>query len=192
MTPSCHNHAHRRSLWKGPALTTALLLPFPILGNHFVEGWNWPLPGFILVGTILFGLGLAYQLATRRMDSLAYRAAVAIALATALLVVWGNFVQAADDVNPAAMLFLTVPLVGLIGAALARFRPAGMTRAMFAVALAQGLVFVIVLSRNPPVTSWSAAVWRGFGGNAVSLMLFISSALLFRKAARAELTPDAI
>ena len=188
MNTKMHNGGRRRSLWKGPALTTAVILLLPLLGNYFVDGWNWPLRAFVLVGTIVFGLGLTYQLVTRNMDrdTIAYRAAVGIALVTAFVLVWGNFIQAADDVNPAAMMYLTVPLVGIIGAAVARFRPNGMARASFAVALAQALVLAIVLSRNPPVTSWSAAVWRGFSGNALFLMLFVGSALLFRKAGREE------
>ena len=83
-----------------------------------------------------------------------------------------------------AMMYLGVPIVAIIGAAMARFQPNGMTRALFATALAQALVLAIALIRNPPVTSWAAAVGRGFGLNAFFLMLFVGSALLFRTAAR--------
>jgi hypothetical protein len=176
--------AARRSLWKGPALITAFLLLIPLLGNYFVEGWNWELRGFVLVGTLVFGLGLTYQLITRHVDTIAYRAAVGIALATAFVLVWGNFVQAADDVNPAALMYLWVPLVGIIGAARARFKPNGMARALFATALAQALVLAISLTvRDPQATPWTAPVLRGYGGNAFFFMLFVISALLFRKAA---------
>lgn len=191
MNANTHGGGRRRSLWKGPALTTAVILLIPLLGNRLVDGWNWPPRAFVLFGAIVFGLGLTYQLVTRNMDTIAYRAAVGIALVTAFVLVWGNFIQAADDVNPAAMMYLTVPLVGIIGAAVARFRPSGMARAAFVVALAQALILAIALSRNPPVTSWSAAVWRGFGGNALFLVLFVGSALLFRKAGRAASTPGA-
>src|SRR5512141_249239 len=149
MNANMHSGGRRRSLWKGPALITAVILLIPLLGNYFVDGWNWPLRAFVLFGTIVFGPGLMYQLVARNMGTIAYRAAVGIGLVTAFVLVWGNFIQAADDVNRAAV---------------ARFRPSGMARASFAVALAQALVLAIVLSRNPPVTDWSAAVWRGFGG----------------------------
>jgi hypothetical protein len=105
---------------------------------------------------------------------------------------YGNFVQAADDVNPAAMMYLGVPIVGIVAAAVARLRPNGMTRALFVTALAQALVLAIALIiRDPQATPWSWAVLRGFGGNALFLGLFIGSALLFRKAARAEPAPGA-
>src|ERR1041385_7093927 len=66
----------RRSLWKGPALTTALILLIPLLGNHFVDGWNWPPGTFVVLGALLFGIGLTYELVTRNRDAIAYRAAV--------------------------------------------------------------------------------------------------------------------
>ncbi len=187
MNTQTHGGGRRRSLWKSPAIITALILLIPLLGNYFVAGWNWELRGFLLVGTILFGIGLTYQLVTRNVDTSAYRAAVGVALVAAFLVVWINFVQAADDVNPAAMMYLVTPLVGIIGAVIARFRPdgpEGMARALFATALAQALILAIVLMRNPPVTSWTAAVARGFGLNAFFVVLFVGSALLFRTAFR--------
>ena len=89
----------------------------------------------------------------------------------------------------AAMYFL-VPIVGVIGAAVARLRPNGMARALFVTALAQVLVLavalIMLLTRNPEVTTWSPPEWRGFGGNAFFGMLFAGSALLFRKAGRVE------
>ena len=177
----------RRSLWKSPALMTALLLLIPLLGNYFVDGWNWPPRAFVLFGTLLFSIGLTYELVTRNADTIAYRAAVGIALATAFVLFWGNFVQAADDVNPAAVIYLGVPIMGIIGAVMARFKPDGMARALFATAIAQALVLAIALTiRNPQVVPWSPPVSRGFGGNAFFVMLFVGSALLFRRAARGE------
>jgi hypothetical protein len=180
-----------RSLWKSPALITALILLIPLLGNHFVDGWNWGFRGFVLAGTLLFGMGLTYELVTRNVDRIAYRAAVGVAFAAAFLLVWVNVVQFAD-VNPAAVMYFGVPIVGIIGAAMARFQPDGMARALFATALAQALVLASALIiRNPQVISWTPAVSRGFGLNAFFVMLFVGSALLFRKAASGESAPAA-
>ena len=54
-----------------------------MLGNHFVDGWNWSLGAFVFVGTLLFGIGLPYELVTRNADAIAYRAAVGVAFAAA-------------------------------------------------------------------------------------------------------------
>ena len=192
MNTQTHNGGRRRSLWKSPAIITAILLLIPLLGNNFVEGWNWPLRAFVLFGAIIFGIGLVYQLITRNVDTSAYRAAVGIALATGFFLFWGNFVQAADDINPSAMMYFLALPVGIIGAVIARFRSEGMAGALFVTALAQAVILAIVLMRNPPVSTWTAAVWRGFGGNAFFAMLFVGSALLFRKAALRESAPGAV
>jgi hypothetical protein len=196
MNTKTHDVGRRRSLWKTPAVITALLLGMPLLRSLFAGGWGWDVRVFLLVGavgTLLFGIGLTFQMVIRKLGTPAYRAAVGVALVTVFLLVWGNFVQGADDVNPAAFDYFVVPMVGIIGAAMARFQPNGMARALFVTALAQALVLVIALIiRNPEATPWTAAVLRGFGGNAVNVMLFVASALLFRKAARGESAPGAV
>ena len=148
-----------------------------------------------MVGTLLFGIGLTYELVTRNRDAIAYRAAVGIAFAAGFLLAWGNFVQIAD-LTPAAAMYFAVPIVGIIGAAVARLRPNGMARALFVTALAQALVLAVALimliTRNPEVTSWTPPEWRGFGGNAFFGMLFAGSALLFRKAGRGESAQGAV
>src|SRR6185295_9074601 len=89
------------------------------------------------VGTLLFSIGLACQMLIRNLGTTVYRVAVGVALVAEFGLVWGNFVQAADDVNPAAMMYLSVPLVGITASAMARFQPAGMARALFVTAFAQ-------------------------------------------------------
>jgi hypothetical protein len=51
-------------------------------------------------------------------------------------------------------MYIGVLAVGIIGAIVARFRPHGMARALFATALAQALVAVIALLAGlvPPIT----------------------------------------
>jgi hypothetical protein len=196
MNTNMHGGGRRAGLWKGPAFITALILLIPLLRNLFVYGWDWDVRGFLLVGSVgslLFGTGLTYQMVAKKLATPAYQAAVGVALVAAFLLVWGNFVQAADDVNPDAIMYLSVPLVAIIGAAMARFRPDGMARALFVTALAQTLVLAIALIvRNPQHTPWTPAVLRGFGSNAFFVMLFAGSALLFRKAGRGKSEPAAV
>ena len=196
MNTKTHDGGRHRSLWKTPAVITALILGIPLLRSLLVSGWDWDIRVFLLVGavgTLLFSIGLTFQMIIRKLATPAYRAAVGVALGATFLLVWGNFVQGADDVNPAAFGYLVVPMVGIIGAAMARFQPNGMARALFVTALVQALVLVTALIiRNPQVTPWTAAVLRGFGGNAFNVMLFVASALLFRKAARGESASGAV
>ena len=195
VTGGTHDGGGHRSLWKSPALITAFILSILLLASHFVDDWNWPPRAFVVVGALVFGLGFTYELVTRNRDAIAYRAAVGIAFAAGFLLMWSNFVQMAD-VTPAAAMYFVVPMVGIIGAAMARLRPDGMARALFATALAQALVLaaalMILINRNPRVASWTPPELRGFGLNAFFVMLFVGSALLFRKAGRGESAPGAV
>jgi hypothetical protein len=179
----------RRSLWKSPALVAALIVTILLLASHFVDGWHWPPGAFAVVGALIFGIGFTYELLTRNRDAFAYRAAVGLAFAAGFLLTWSNLVQFAD-VNPDAVIYFGVPIVGMVGAAIARLRPAGMARALFVTAFAQALVLAVALTkmaiRNPEITSWSPPEMRGFGGNACLVVLFVGSALLFLKAGRGE------
>ena len=117
-------------------------------------------------------------------DRNAYRFAAGVALAAALLLVWlslGVGIIGADG-DPANTMYFGVVGVGIIGAIVARFRPHGMARALFATAIAQALVAVIALifglglPWSPPV---EILILNGF-----FVALFVGSALLFRHAGR--------
>ena len=112
---------------------------------------------------------------TKNLDG-AYRVAIGIAVAAALLLLWMQGAVATEDDSP-GLVFLVVLVVGLIGAAIARFRPLGMARALFATALAQASVAVIAM------IAWKQyfeiSVLNGF-----FIALWIGSALLFQRAAR--------
>ena len=76
--------------------------------------------------------------------------------------------------NPANAMYFGVPIVGIVGAAIARLRPNGMARALFAMAIAQALVTVIVLIIwLPQITSWAPPVVRMFGLNVFFALLFV-------------------
>jgi len=111
----------------------------------------------IAAHTLIFGIGLTYQLVTRNRDAIAYRAAVGVAFAAAFLRAWVNVVQLAD-VTPAAVMYFGVPIVGGIGAAVARLQPNGMARALFATVLAQALILAValIIGRFPFLTQEGA------------------------------------
>ncbi len=129
-----------------------------------------------------------YELAARKGGNPAYRAAVGIALAAALLLVWINLavgIIGSED-HPANAMYIGVLAVGTIGAIIARLQPHAMARALFATALAQALVAVIavILGLGAPASGPLKLVAL----NGFFVGLFIGSALLFRYAAR-EQTP---
>ena len=168
------------------AIATAFILMIPLVSMQFTEEVNWDLFDFVFAGTLLFGTGLAYELVARKGGNVAYQVAVGVALAAALLLVWVNGAVGiiGDKDNLANPMYFGVLAVGIIGAIIARLRPHGMARTLFTTALAQALVPVIALIIwNPQVTSWGAPGVLGvFGLNAFFVVLFVGSALLFRRA----------
>jgi len=164
--------------------TAALILLLPLVAMQFTDEVNWDVADFGLFGTLLVGVGVAYELAVRKRGDTAYRAAVGVALAAAFLLVWVNGavgIIGSED-NPANLMYGGVLAVGIIGAIIARFQPHGMARALFATALAQALVAVIALLGGLG-SPWSGPLEIA-ALNGIFVALFAGSALLFQKAAR--------
>lgn len=118
------------------------------------------------------------------MNKNAYRSAMAVALISALLLIWLSLGVGiiGKDGDPANIMYFGVIAVGIIGAFIARFRPTGMPRALLATAIAQALVMVIALV---------AGLGLPYSGPAEILLLngffiamFVFSAWLFRRAVR--------
>jgi hypothetical protein len=89
----------------------------------------------------------------------------------------------ADEGDRADMVYLTVFGAGLVGAAVARLRPAGMARTLFIMAAVQGVigavVVIIQLSAFPLFTAMKVLVLNGF-----FVAMFAAAGWLFLQAAR--------
>ncbi len=162
----------------------ALILLLPLLAMQVTDEVVWSAADFAFAGALLVGAGLTYELAARKAGNIAYRAAVGVAGATALLLVWLSLGVGiiGRDGDPANLMYFGVLAVGIIGALIARFRPRGMARALFSTALAQTSVAVIALSAGLGYP-WSGPLELSLL-NGFFVALFVGSALLFRYAAR--------
>jgi peptidoglycan/LPS O-acetylase OafA/YrhL len=119
-----------------------------------------------------------------RKNSKEYRWAVAIALATAAMLVWLSLGVGiiGKDGDPANRMYFGVLAIGIIGAIIARFEPHGMARALFAAALGQAAVTVIALyaGLGLPYSGPAEIVLL----NAFFIAAFVTSAVLFKRSAR--------
>ena len=157
----------------------------PVLGK-----WPWTVGDFVFGGVVLFGAAAIYELVARRLGKIAYRAAVGLAVATALLLVWINAAVGIIGDGPVNLMYFGVLVIGMIGAITARLEPRGMARTLFGMALAQMLVPVLALVIwNPP---FNPGVVPVFCLNAVFAALFVGSGLLFRRAANVRPEPDVV
>jgi hypothetical protein len=172
----------RRLFWNRWRLaawgTAAALILLPLLAMQFTQEVNWGTEDFAFATVMVVGVGVTYELAVRMTGNRAYRAGAAVALVAAFVLVWANAAVGiiGSENNRVNWLFDAVPVVGIVGALMARFQPVGMARAMVGTALAQMLVAVIALAVGfdftGPVTVFFTGMW-------------LISAWLFRRAARA-------
>ena len=167
------------------ALGVAFILLLNWLAMQFTDRVKWGVFDFVLAGALLFGIGLAFDLAVRKAGSLTVRkggqtgVAVGMALAGALLLLWINqaVVYIRSEDNPANRMYFGVLAVLVVGALAARFRPQGMARTLFATALAQAIVTGVALVAERGVDAFEIVMLNGF-----FVALWVGSGVLFRRA----------
>ena len=165
------------------ALVTAGILLVPFVAMQFTDEVDWDVFDFAVMGSLAFGVGLAYELMARTSGNTVYRSAFGVGLAGAFLLIWVNGAVGIIGDGPVNAMYLGVVAVLVIGASVARLEPQGMARALLATAVAQMLVPAIALTIwPPPVISWSPNVIGVFVLSGFFATLFVVSALLFRRA----------
>ena len=70
------------------ALVTGLVLLAPLVAMQFTDDVAWTLSDFVIAGVLLFGTGLVFVLAARRIPK--HRAVIGVMLAAALVYVWAE------------------------------------------------------------------------------------------------------
>lgn len=166
----------RMAVWGG----AAALLALPAIAARLSDEMMWDSADFILVGIMLLAACAAWELAFRRSGSWAYAAGAVGAAGTAFLLflVNGAVGILGNEGNPANLLYFGVLTLALGGAVIVRFAPEGMARVMAVTAGMQVVVGLIGITLFPDV--------RGFlVGTALFTPLWLATAWLFRKAARA-------
>ena len=156
--------------------TAAFALLLPLIAMQFTSEVNWDSMDFVVFGAMLLAVCGTYELGTRLTGNKAYRLAAGIALLGAFFLTWANLAVGiiGSEEDPANLMFFAIPVVGIIGAVIARFESRGMARALVATAIAQALAAVIAL-----IAGWGhTLIFTGF-----FIALWLTSAQLFRKAA---------
>ena len=69
---------------------TALLLLLPLIAMQFTKEVNWTLSDFVVASALLFGTGLIFELAIRKIKNIKYRIVTIIAVLLFLLLVWAE------------------------------------------------------------------------------------------------------
>jgi hypothetical protein len=165
------------NLWRIAAWSLAgLILLLPLVAMRFTSEVSWTASDFVFAAVLIGSIGFTLELAVRKSRNNFSRAAVCFAVAGAFVIVWANGAvgMIGDEDNPYNMWFGAVLVVALLGAAMARFRPAGMALAMTAAGLVQIGVALGGLSTD----------FRGAVFSIVLAGAWLVSAALFQAAAR--------
>ncbi len=166
------------TVWAG----AAALMGIPVVILRAVDGEAWNLPGdVIFLAGLVAGVGIAFEVAKRVPQRLAYAAGIGLAIWAALLQMWINLavgIVGSED-NPVNLMYAGVTVFALLAAIAARFRAESMVGAMKATAVAQASTFVIALVAGGgftgPITILFTALW-------------LIAAWLFRRAAESAAT----
>jgi hypothetical protein len=164
------------------ALGAMAVLMVPLVASQFVKGWNWPVGAFVRVYVLFFGTGMVFALVARRMGAWSYKAGVGVALVAGFALGWSTMVQTADSGHPERLWYLSVLVVGFVGACLARLKAPGLAVTLFAMAAVLALISVVLPSGAPSDMALRMAI-----GHGVFVALFTASGLLFRHASLARL-----
>jgi hypothetical protein len=71
-------------------LTTGSILLIPLIAMQFTEEVVWTLGDFVAMGTLLFGTGIFFVLAARKLNSKKQKLIVGIIILAAFLYIWAE------------------------------------------------------------------------------------------------------
>lgn len=71
-------------------IVTTLVLMVPLLAMQFTDKVNWSLGDFVIIGALVFGTGLTYELIARKTENSTHRAVLGIVLLAVMLLVWAD------------------------------------------------------------------------------------------------------
>ena len=173
-----HRHGLNLPLWSA----AAGLLLVPAIAMQFDTGVRWGPFDFVVMGVLLAAAAGAYEFLSR-IGRGAYRAAAALAILGAFLLVWINLAVGVigDEGNRANLMYAGLLAILVGGAAVSRLAARNMARTMLAVAGAQVAVGVMALATRAGLgdPSWP---WDVIGVSAMFTGLWLASAWLFGRA----------
>ncbi len=158
----------------------ALALALPLLAMPFTSEVEWTGSDFVLAGVLLFGSLGAYEGAARRSAGALYRAGVGLAITATFLLIWVNAAVQISD-SAADGLYFGVAALGILSVVYALVWPRGGAYAMFATAIALGLVYIAALAAGLVPTPHASAL-EVLGLTGFYAALFVGAGGLLRKA----------
>ena len=138
--PQKGHKALRALVW---AAAAALLL-LPWVAMQFTPEVNWTSLDFVVFGGMLLLACGSCEIALRVATGTCYLLAAGLAVLGVFLQVWANLAVGiiGNEGNPANLMFLAIPVVGVVGALISKFKAAGMVLTLSAMAVTQCLIAI--------------------------------------------------
>lgn len=114
----------------------------------------------------------------------AYKIALGLSIAGVGILLWMSLGIGiiGEDGNPNNRVYFIIPAIGILGALLSRLKPSGLALTLATMALSQAIIAIVAVLRQ------AGMPWSGPGEllllNGFFILLFILSALLFRRSRR--------
>ena len=167
-----------------------LILLLPAVAMLFTDEVNWSTGDFIFAAIILGGIGLLFELAMRQSRDDAYRTGALLALASTFLLIWSNaavgFVGSGS--NAANVLYFAMLAVPVVGGSVTRFKARGMFLTMILTAITQASITVFAFAADLVGAEERIPI---LAINAIFILLWTGSALLYQQAAVRDASPVA-
>ncbi|MCH5719723.1 hypothetical protein [Niabella hibiscisoli] len=167
-----------RSLTTVAIVTIALLL-VPFISMQFTSQVNWSAADFLIMGALIFGIGLSYVIINRFAPNWVYRIAITLALMATFLMIWVNMAVGliGSGPNAANIMYGIIVLVAVVGVTVSRLRAAGMERTMYAMVsmlmLLTGVALLAGMDQYPGSSSKEILAVGAF----FSVLFFVSGRL---------------
>lgn len=175
------------------ALIAATMLLVPLTAMLITDEMNWSFFDFVAAWILLFGAGFTYRMIARMMSNIKYRAAVGLAVATALFLVWSNLAVGliGSEDNPANLMYMGVLAIGFLGSIIAKLKPKGMSLVLFSMAFSHIIITVIAMIVRVELLPESSVI-EILAVNGFFAVLWSGSALLFRNGAQEQTPVDSL
>jgi len=137
-----------RNPWRAFAWgLVAILILLPAIAMQFTNEVAWGPEDFLAIGVMLAFGAICVEIGLKVSPNHLYMIAMVITVGTGFLLTFVNLAVGVigSEGNPMNLLFAGVLAIGLIGAAVTRFRPAGMALAALLMAIAQELIAIILV-----------------------------------------------
>ena len=70
------------------ALIVALILLIPVFGNLYIDGWNWGPLDFVIMGGLLFLVGMAIDAVARKVTNPVWKTISILGIILVFLAIW--------------------------------------------------------------------------------------------------------